>query len=245
VKWNVKMYFMAVKEVKRPVLASFLVMGFNNSTNSANSPQILPFSPEKQPSKLPIYIGDENARQFYLKYYSMVESVCMRTLHNKEDAEDLAHDVFAYVLGKCKENDRFNIPYPTTYLSKTAANMGINKKKRTKRENEQARRELIEVYNIATNGSLDWFIEKGGGEGKEKWEAGIVDKGYEQTEAQIIVKAILEEQDETTRSIYFYKYHEDMTLEQIGEAVGLKKSAVHERLNRLEEQVKVKMGQRR
>jgi RNA polymerase sigma factor (sigma-70 family) len=210
-------------------------MDFNNATNPTNSPQILPFSPEKQPSQLPIYIGDENARQFYLKYYSMVESVCMRTLHNKEDAQDMAHEVFAYVLEKCRENDSFSIPYPKTYLSKAAANMGINKKKR-------ARRELIEFYNMATNGSLDWFIEKGGSGGKEKWEAGIVEKGYEQAEAQIIVKAILDEQDETTRKIYFYKYHEDMNLEQIGEAVGLKKSAVHERLNRLEEQVKVKMG---
>jgi RNA polymerase sigma-70 factor (ECF subfamily) len=213
-------------------------MDFKDNNPTENSLQILPFSPEKQPSQLPIYIGDENNRQFYLKYYSMVESVCMRTLNNKEDAQDLAHEVFVYLLEKFKENDSFSIPYPSTYLSKVATNMGINKKKR-------ARRELIEVYNIATNGSLDWFIEKGGDEGKEKWEAGIVEKGYEQVEAEIIVKAILDEQDETTRKIYFYKYHEDMTLEQIGEAVGLKKSAVHERLKALEEQVKVKMGQQR
>jgi RNA polymerase sigma factor (sigma-70 family) len=212
------------------------VMGFKNNNLSENFSQILNFSAEKQPSQLPIYIDDENARQFYLKYYSMVESVCMRTLHNKEDAEDLAHDVFAYVLEKCKKEGQSSIPYPTTYLSKVAKNMGINKKKR-------ARRELIEVYNMAANGSLNWFIDKGGSEGKEKWEAGIVEKGYEQAEAEIIVKAILDEQDEITRKIYFYKYHEDMTLEQIGEAVGLKKTAVHERLKALEEQVKVKMGQ--
>jgi RNA polymerase sigma-70 factor (ECF subfamily) len=217
-------------------------MGFKDTTPTENSPQILPFSPEKQLSQLPIYIGDEDNRQFYLKYYSMVESVCMRTLHNKEDAQDLAHDVFAYVLEKFKKEGQSSIPYPTTYLSKAAANMGINKKKRIKRENEQARRELIEVYNMAASGSLNLFIEKGGDEGKEKWEAGIVEKGYEQVEAEIIVKAILDEQDETTRSIYFYKYHEDMTLEQIGEVVGLKKSAVHERLKALEEQVKVKIG---
>jgi RNA polymerase sigma factor (sigma-70 family) len=206
-------------------------MGFKDNS-PANSPQILPFSPEKPPSKLPIYIGDENNRQFYLKYYSMVESVCMRTLHNKEDAQDLAHDVFAYVLEKFKKEGQSSIPYPTTYLSKAAANMGINRKKR-------ARRELLEVYNMATGNSLNLFIEKGG---EEKWEAGIVEKGYEQVEAEIIVKAILDEQDETTRKIYFYKYHEDMTLELIGEAVGLKKSAVHERLKALEEQVKVKIG---
>ena len=36
-------------------------MGFNNSINPENSTQILPFQPEKQPSKLPIDIGKDNA----------------------------------------------------------------------------------------------------------------------------------------------------------------------------------------
>ena len=74
-----------------------------NSTNPENSPQILPFSPKKQPSKLPIYIGDERARQFYQDNYPMVKGVCMCFLHNKEDAEDMAHNVFAYVYKKFKE----------------------------------------------------------------------------------------------------------------------------------------------
>jgi RNA polymerase sigma-70 factor, ECF subfamily len=209
-------------------------MGINNSTNPENSPQILPFPPKKQPSKLPIDIGDKDAREFYEKYYPMVKSRCLAVLHNTEDAEDMAHDVFAYVLEKFKKKGPSSIPYPTTYLSMAATNMGINKKKR-------ARREAIEVYNMATNGSLNWFIEKGG-EGKEKWEAGIVDKGYEQVEAEIIVKAILDEQDETNRRIYFYKYHDDMTLEEIGKAVGLGTTTVHDRLEALKEQVRLKMG---
>ena len=49
-------------------------------------------------------------------------------------------------------------------------------------------------------------------------------------------------QDEINRKIYFYKYHDDMTLEQIGEVVGFRKSAVQKRLKNLEEQVRVKMG---
>ena len=209
-------------------------MGFKNGTKLANSPQIFPFPVEKQQSQLPIYIDDENTRLFYLKYYPMVKDRCMAILHNKEDAQDMAHDVFAYVMEKAKKDGQFSIPYPKTYLSKMAENMGINKKKR-------ARRELIEVYNMATNGSLDWFKDKME-QGQERWEAGIVDNGYEQVEAQIIVQAILDEQDEITRRIYFYKYHDDMTLEQTGEAVGLKKSAVQKRIKNLEEQVKVKMG---
>jgi DNA-directed RNA polymerase specialized sigma subunit len=95
---------------------------------------------------------------------------------------------------------------------------------------------------MATNGGLNWFKEKGE-QGREKWEIGIKDNGYEQVEAKIIVKAILDEQDETTRKIYFYKYHDDMTLKQIGEVVGLGKSAVQKRIKKLEEQIRVKMGE--
>ena len=213
-------------------------MGFKDSKTSENSPQILTFPAEKQPSQLPIYIDDEYTRLFYLKYYPMVKDRCMGILRNKEDAEDMAHDVFAYVLEKFKKDGQSSISYPKTYLSKAAENMSINKKKR---EQKRERREFIEIYNMATHGNLIWSRGKGEQE-QEVWEAGIIDNGYKQVEAKIMVKVILDEQDETTRKIYLLKYYYDKTLEQIGEAVGLKKSAVHERLNALEEQVRVKMG---
>jgi len=220
-------------------LASFLfIMDFRDSTNHANSPQILSFQPEKQPSQLSIHIDDkENGKEignFYRDYYSLVYNRCLAILGNREDAQDVAHDVFEKIQEQ-KAKGVLNIPYPKTYLSRAAANMGINKKKR-------ARRELIEVYKMATDGSLKWFIDKGGEEGKEKWEAGIVDNGYDQIEAQIIVKTILSEQDETTRKIYIYKYLHDMTLEDIGEAVGIKKSSVYERIKKLEKQVMLQIG---
>jgi len=209
-------------------------MGFKDSNHPENSPQILPFQVEKQPPQLSIHTDDTDIGAFYRQYYSLVYRRCLAMLGNSEDAQDAAHDVFEKIHEQ-KSKGQLNIPYPKTYLSTAAKNMGLNKKKR-------ARRELNELYDMATNGSINWFIERGNGEGKVKWSAGIVDNGYEQVEAQIIVQAILDEQDEITRKIYFYKYHDDMTLEQIGEAVGLKKSAVQKRLKNLEEQVKVKMG---
>jgi len=220
-------------------LASFLfIMDFRDSTNLANSPQIPSFQPEKQPSQLSIHIDDrKNGTEigyFYREYYSLVYNRCLAILGNREDAQDVAHDIFEKIQEQ-KAKGVLNIPYPKTYLSKAAVNMGINKKKR-------ARRELIEIYNMATAGSLKWFIDRGGEEGKEKWEAGIVDNGYDQVEAQIIVKAILDEQDETTRKIFIYKYLHDMTLEEIGEAVGIKKSSVQERIKKLEKQVSLQIG---
>jgi RNA polymerase sigma factor (sigma-70 family) len=208
-------------------------MNIKDSTNPSEYAQILPFQVENDKPQLSIKIEHADIGIFYKEYYSVVYRRCLSVLGSVEDAQDAAHDVFAK-LQELTAKGQVSIPYPKTYLSTAAANMGINKKKR-------ARKELIKIYDIATGGNLDWFREKGE-QGREKLQIGITDNGYEQVEAEIIVKAILDEQDETTRKIYFYKYHDDMTLEQIGEAVGLGKSAVHKRIKALEEQVKLKMG---
>ena len=218
-------------------MASFLVMGFNNSTNHANSPQILPFQPKKQPSKLPINIEDENDRLYYQANYPMVKGVCMRTFHNKEDAEDMAHEVFAYVYEKFEKEKQSSLK--KSYLFKAATNMGLNKKMR---EKARIRKELAAIYIMAAYSSLEWCIDRSDEEGKVKWEAGLVDNGYDQVEAEIIVKAILDEQDETNRKILFLKYHHNMTGKEISNAVGLAESTISERLTALEKQVRLKMG---
>ena len=217
-------------------MASFFVMGFKDNT-PADFPQIPPFSPKKQPSKLPIDIGDEKARKFYEDYHHTIKNFCMGFFRNNEEAEDIANDVFAYVLEKFKKEELSNIK--EAYLFKAAKNMGINRKKR---ERARVRKELNAIYIMAAYASLQWFISNVDEEGNEKWEAGIIDNGYEQVEAKIIVKAILDEQDETTRKIYFLKYHLGMTLEEIGKAVGLGTATVHDRLKALEKQVRLKTG---
>jgi len=208
-------------------------MSLKNGTNSINPPQILNFSVEKQSAQLSINIDDKEIELLYVNYYPMVYRRCLSILHNEEDAKDMSHEVFAKIQ-ELKTDGRFHTSFPKTYLSTAAKNMSFNQKKR-------ARRELIEIYNIATNESLDRFKDREE-KGRKIWEAGIIDNGYEQVEAEIIVKAILEEQDEITRKIYFYKYHDNMTLEQIGEAVGLGKSAVQIRIDKYKEQFKVKLG---
>jgi RNA polymerase sigma factor (sigma-70 family) len=208
-------------------------MGNIDCSPPVNSPQIIPFPVEKQPPQLSIYADDANSRLFYDKYYSLVKDRCMAILRNNEDAQDMAQNVFTKILEN-KSKGKHGILYPKTYLSTMAKNMIVNQRKK-------ARRELIEIYDMSTNGSLNWFMDKGD-YGREKWETGIIDKGYEQTEAKIIVEAILEEQDETTRKIYFYKYHDGLTLEQTGEIVGLGKSAVDKRIKNLEKKVKAALG---
>jgi len=204
-------------------------MSLHNNTPAPNSPQILRFPVENQPPKVSINTDDEEIRLLYVNYYPMVYRRCLSILHNEEDAKDMAHEVFTKIQ-ELKTEGRFHTSFPKTYLSTAAKNMSINQKKK-------ARREFIQIYNIATDVSLDWF--KGSGEqGLEKWKTGIIDNGYEQNEAEKIKKTILEKQDEITRRIYFYKYHDNLTLKQIGEAVGLKKSAIHKRVQNLEKQFK-------
>jgi RNA polymerase sigma-70 factor (ECF subfamily) len=209
-------------------------MDSKDDKTPANPPIILPFPVENHQTCLSIKTDETDVGNFYREYYPMVYTRCLVMFGNEEDARDAAQDVFEKIQ-ELKSEGKLNINFPKTYLSRMATNMGINKKKR-------ARRELNEIYNIATGGGLVWFKEKGE-QGREKCEMGVTDNGYEQAEAKIIVKAILDEQDETTRKIYFYKYHDDMTLEQIGEVVGLGKSAVHNRIKKLEEQVKRELGE--
>jgi RNA polymerase sigma-70 factor, ECF subfamily len=203
-------------------------MGFKDLNPAQNSPQILSFPVEKQLPQLSINTDDTDNKFFYIEYYPLVFRRCLSILRNKEDAQDIAGDVFEKVQ-KLKSMGKF-IEYPKTYLSRMAENMIKNKKTRE-------RRELIKLYELTSDESINHSKNKGE-QGQNLWEKSIIDNGYDQVEAEIIVKAILDEQDETTRKIYFNKYSNDMTLEQIGETIGLKKSAVQKRLKNLEKKVK-------
>jgi len=211
-------------------------MSDKNGLNPLKSPKILHFPAENSPPQVLINTDDDkDILLLYNYYHYMVYRRCLAFLHNEERAEDVASAVFEK-LQILKTKKQFNYKYfPKTYLSRMAENMSKNELKKRNRERE----ELIKFFE--NNISEKMNIEINNGEQKQ-WELGIIDNGYEQAEAEIIVKAILDEQDETTRKIYFYKYHEDMTLEQIGEAVGLKKSAVQKRIKKLEKQVKAVIG---
>jgi len=205
-------------------------MGFKDGTTTPQKNTIiLPLTVENRQLQLSINIDDAD---FFWEYTPLVISCCRKMFRNEEDIKDMINDVFEYILKRKSKGNPIRHP---TYLPMLVRNRGINKKKR------EARRELIEIYDMAANVSLKLIKEKGK-QGQEIGEIGVIDKGRDQVEAEIIVKAILDKQDETTRKIYFYKYHHDMTLEQIGEAVGLKKSAVQKRIKNLEKQARAEMG---
>jgi RNA polymerase sigma-70 factor (ECF subfamily) len=222
-------------------------MGIKDGT-TPQSPIILSFPVENQPPQLSINTNADIGI-LYKKYGPLVLRRCREILDNEEDARDAAQNVFERKIQELKSKGQLEIQYPKTYLYKAANFMSINyinKNKRIRSLEKRARKEFIEIYNMATNESLKLFRNKGE-QGQEVLEIGVIDKGRDQVEddqvkAEIIVKAILDEQNETTRKIYFYKYRDDMTLEQIGEAVGLKKSAVQKRIKNLEKQARAEIG---
>jgi RNA polymerase sigma-70 factor (ECF subfamily) len=203
-------------------------MGLKDDKKSAKPSIILPFPVENPKPRLSIHIDDADVGFLYMEYYPLVYHRCLAILQNEEDAKDAAQDVFEQIQ---KLNAKGQLKFrfkPKTYLSMAALNMGINRKKR-------ARSELNKIYDIVINEGLNRFKDNEE-QDCEIWKADIIDNGYDQEKAETIIKAILAEQDETTRKIYFYKYHDDMTLEQIGELVGLGKSAVQKRIKKFEEQ---------
>jgi len=208
-------------------------MGIKENAKPVNSPQILTFPVENQKPKLSIRVDDKDNWIYYRDYYSTVYRSCFDVLRNEEAANDMAHNVFIHIIEKLKSDKHFIISYPKTFFSKVARNMSINELNKQTKASEK----LYKVYHMATDEILNRILGKEGQE-QEVLEANIICNGYEKDEAEIIIKAILKEQDETTRKIYFYYYHNNKTYKEIGTIVGFSKSAVQKRLKKLEEQIK-------
>jgi len=222
------------KEGEKGTFLSLFFMGNRDNAKSVKFNKILPFPVENQPPKQSIYTDEKDFKHFYDEYFPLVKRRCLSILHNEEDAKDITNDVFAKVQKRMSEG-KF-IEHPKPYLSRMAENMIKDKIKEDSRE----RKELIELYNMAISESYN-RLNNIGEENRKKWEAGILDNGYEQKEAEIIINSILEEQDKTTGKIYIFYYHDSMTYKQIGKILGLSKSAVQKRLKNFEKKVKEAM----
>ena len=186
------------------------------------------------------------------RYFPLVYRRCLDILHNPDDAEDTAHDVFERLL-RLKVEGRLEIrPEGLAGLLSTMA-------KNTSRNHfRKRRREACRFYAIAVNVSLnrvrDSVKEKDMGAGEildrlitrdtsslSDWKH-IIAHGYsEQVEGKLLAEVLLDETDEKTRDICFMRYYYRMTLKDIGEAVGLSKAAVEKRLRKFENQARMKL----
>jgi len=66
------------------------------------------------------------------------------------------------------------------------------------------------------------------------------DDGYNRVEAELVTEAILKDESKTNRVIYYMYFADEMTLKEIGEAVGLSVSGVRKRLEAFKKRTRLK-----
>jgi RNA polymerase sigma-70 factor (ECF subfamily) len=185
---------------------------------------------------------------WYKDLYNMVFRQCRSILKNNEEAEDAAHDVFERLL---KAEDRLHVDHPEGLLSIMSKRISFDRERKNMRD-------VCRFYTMATHVSLKRIREKNM-TAKALWvflktnvSPALCDgekvyctteEGYDQTEAELLVQAILDDESEETSTICYMRYSKEMTRKEIGEAVGLSKSAVEKRLLKFEKRARLKLGE--
>ena len=152
---------------------------------------------------------------WYEKYGPMVIRRCRALLRNDDEAMDAVQDVFVNLL---RAELRLEGSYPSSLLYTMATNVCLNRLRGKKRE----------AWDLLS-GSEEFFS--------------AADGSYEQVDAEMLVKAILEDESEETRSICFMYHADGMTLSETGEAVGLSISGVRKRLESFRKRARLKLGE--
>jgi len=157
-------------------------------------------------------VGTINIDDCYKKYAPMVFRRCRGMLGNDDDALDAAQDVFVSLL---RHQQRLHGRFLSSLLYTIATNTCLNRLRQRKQQGEtpQPLEELLPA---------------------------VADPEFDRVEVGMIMDAILENESESNRMIC-YMYHRDgMTLQEIGEVMGLSISGVRKRLVAFNARAKLK-----
>ena len=149
---------------------------------------------------------------WYEKYGPMVIRRCRAILRNEDEAMDAVQDVFVNLL---RAEGRIHASFPSSLLYTMATNVCLNRLRGKARE-----------VNFPSDGADVFFAADG---------------SYEQVDAELLAKAILEDESEETRAICFMYHADGMSLKEIGEAVGLSVSGVRKRLEAFKKRARLKL----
>jgi len=152
---------------------------------------------------------------WYEKYGPMVIRRCRKILGNGDDAMDAVHDVFVSLL---QAKPRLHGAFPSSLLYTMATNTCLNRIRKHKRE-------VLQDFS-----------------GDRENLFSCDDGGFGQVEAELILDAVLKDESKTNRVIYYMYFADDMTLKEIGEAVGFSISGVRKRLETLKKRIRIKMN---
>jgi RNA polymerase sigma-70 factor (ECF subfamily) len=159
---------------------------------------------------------------WYEKYGPMVIRRCRGILGNGEDAMDAVQDVFLNLIrGEARIHDSF----PSSLLYTMATNVCLNRLRKKKRQS-------------ALDNRVGFFAELSAG-------PLVMDQGFDQVEAEILMELVLKDESELNRTICFMYYADGMTFREIGEAAGLSISGVRKKLEAFKKRARSRIGEDR
>jgi len=160
--------------------------------------------------------GDTQSFAYLIdKHKDMIFTVALRIVRNREDAEELAQDVFIKAfqsLNKFKRESKFS-----TWLYRITYNTSISKIRKKKYETTDL------DFNIVENFTLDEIFENLN-ELEQREQKEIVSKLFESLNAE----------ESTLITLYYY---ENLSTEEIANAMNLSQSNVKVKLHRIRQKM--------
>ena len=144
--------------------------------------------------------------ELYRRFGPMVVRRCRTLLHDDDEANDMAQNVFVQMI---RNQDRLKDDYPSSLLYRIATNLCLNRIRDRKRLREDhLERDLLEQIASAD-------------EEERRFEAGH------------LLASLCRRHPESTRTIAVMHYVDGMTLEEVAGEVGMSVSGVRKRLRGL------------
>ncbi len=150
----------------------------------------------------------DDIEELYETYGPMVMRRCRTLLGDESEAVDATQEVFVKLLEK---RDSLTIDAPSSLLYRMATNHCLNRLRASKRRPETPNSELL--MRIAEMPSADLV------------------------EARSVIDRVFKRKKESTRVIAVLYYVEEMTLEEVADAVNMSVSGVRKRLRHLKDRL--------
>jgi RNA polymerase sigma-70 factor (ECF subfamily) len=170
--------------------------------------------------------GNENSFRMLVELYQeMVFRTCMGILHSREDADDIAQEVFMEIytsLGNFRSQSKLS-----TWIYRIAVNKSLNHLKRLKRKKLFSRLE-----DLAT-GRLGGQLSEPSADASDK---GLVDK--ERTE---LLQFALNSLPENQRVAFVLFRYDDLSQKDIADQMGLSVPAVESLIHRAKQTLQKKL----
>jgi RNA polymerase sigma-70 factor, ECF subfamily len=175
-----------------------------------------------------LYEGDENAfRQMVEKYQKLVVNTCFGLVHNIQDAEDIAQDVFIEVfrsVGKFRGHSKIS-----TWLYRIAVNRSLN--------------------FIRDNKRRKWFESVEEADGSEKFgifnssvrKNEIPDSEMENKERAIVLHETIDSLPKNQRVAFTLSKYEDLSYKEISEVMEVSVSSVESLIHRAKKNLQKKL----